>query len=118
MRTIKFRAYQEKLKRIWTWEELKNLPLSEDLNWSQFTGLKDKNGKEIYEGDVVKARLVGGDAGGWYSVWFNALNACWMLSKDGTTEFSASFENLEVIGNIYENPELLGEGGGNRTDGR
>ena len=70
----------------------------------QCTGLKDKNGKLIYEGDVVKQNNT------IYSVnWFNG-SFCFkdtLNGKNYTVEFVMS-EKQEVIGNIYENPELLG----------
>lgn len=70
----------------------------------QYTGLKDVNGKEIYEGDVVNYWL-SHDSGGitvtsqveWFKYAFR-LNRLWLL-----TEIRA----IEVIGNIYENPELI-----------
>lgn len=81
----------------------------------QYTGLKDKNGKEIYEGDILSFRKlkykVFGVAGGF------AINSCQDdISKEHTPFFecigdvqNASYieQNCEVIGNIYENPELL-----------
>lgn len=76
----------------------------------QYIGLPDKNGGEIYEGDIV-------------SVWDEAYSIRWgnggffaegycMGSQDNPEDFFSedAVDNCEVIGNIYENPELLGEG--------
>ena len=67
----------------------------------QYTGLKDKNGKEIYEGDIVKRSKiyeVFWDMGSWF-VRNKTEMRCFLLSKYNL--------DWEVIGNIYENPELL-----------
>ena len=65
---------------------------------SQFTGLLDKNGKEIYEGD----KLLKDGVGGYFEVVWN--NDRWaMQDLGGTYDLRGS---LEIIGNIYENSEL------------
>ena len=75
--------------------------------FSEYTGLEDKNGKEIYEGDIVTLH------NSRYKVIFNSEEARFVL-KDVFFEIDIPFTNnnnkrIEVIGNIYENSELLGE---------
>ena len=72
-----------------------------------FTGSQDKNGKDMFEGDVVKC--ANGSEGVW--IWGNK-QAAWRLdttqTKNGWSHPIESFDSdtIEIIGNIYENPEL------------
>ena len=86
----------------------------------QFTGLHDKNGKEIYEGDIVKINAHSYDFGfekdrigeirfieGCFG-FYKQLSEKEYLFNELSTEFGyGELEYYEVIGNIYENPELL-----------
>lgn len=73
----------------------------------QYTGLKDKNGKEIYEGDVMQAKVT--NASHFKVIWnydaWRLLRYCNGVEEEGN--YYGFIENLEVIGNIYENSELL-----------
>ncbi len=132
MREIKFRAWDKVLKKICLAKELKFgrrneiTTLTKDgggisrFELMQFIGIKDKKGKEIYEGDIVKGITFGDKKELILFIKWNDIHACFDLfySIDGNDievlsdfDFPSDMEgyNLEVIGNIYENQELLKE---------
>ena len=124
MRSLKFRAwvyYGERLRKPrysdndWLcgfFEDCKEDDTDENGKpqcIEQYTGLKDKNGKEIYEGDIVLDYYDGEDT---FIVEWDKDTASFILTDTGNIS-NVSFDNyysdkdLEVIGNIHENPELL-----------
>lgn len=104
MREIKFRIW-DKYSKMWMEHfnaDLLNIPEYKTCEIMQYTGLKDKDGVMIYEGDIVK--WVDSDG----NIRINDV-----FFKDGAFRICNSFfeiseyGQLEVLGNIYENPELL-----------
>ena len=118
MRELKYRAWDTGAKR---WSSgampvssglgLELKPAHSGIIVEQYTGLKDKNGKEIYEGDILGGIWEGGYIG--YcekckQFQYCSYGGCMACSGDvHWFEIAEDDEKLEVIGNIHENPELL-----------
>lgn len=122
MREIKFRAWNEghpypmvlnPLHRCDANNVLDKKGMYKDWILMQYTGLHDKNGKEIYEGDVVQLKT--GKLSYFYApVVYNETEARFDLEHPegyhghwGMTQNIIEACEYEIIGNIYENPELL-----------
>lgn len=119
MRDIKFRAWDKNKKAfvdpknllhgsIWGDGEKNSAQLtySSDVYLMQYTGLKDKNGKEIYEGDIVM-RHEKFCLGRICQVVFQMGSFELHCSAIGAFNMEHSTEIMEIIGNIYQNPELI-----------
>ena len=148
IRDIKFRAWNKNTKKmykigqitfekgIWNYQPDDreyigmSIPYQPSFILMQYTGLKDKNGKEIYEGDIVtgtdypfidegKQSYVGivvfyDDVASFGYEYYCVRKDKRGISNGINNEFEANenliCNDLEVIGNIYDNPELLEEG--------
>jgi uncharacterized phage protein (TIGR01671 family) len=107
-RPIKFRAWDKEDKEMYAFDLYEALidgvdSYSEEWPVMQYTGLKDRHGKEIYEGDIVHVRekdFMGEEYG--YDQKVEMANGCWR-----PTMMFIVGNQVEIIGNIYSNPELL-----------
>ena len=114
MREIKFRAWDVRERKMYFGDMGKYNSIAPFCNapdkymLMQYTGLKDKNGKEIYEGDIVKHKE---DLSCATVVWDEDYTGFtpFIYGLDGEYGEDAGPEWYEVIGDIYENPELLKE---------
>ena len=134
---FKFRAWAKESKNMLSSEKLKEmqifalsesfsgdidnfliLPIQDKYPLMQFTGLLDKNDVEIYERDIVIADCRNYNENQLhYIIEYDNINTCFFGSTDrlknnkykiGLNQPMADIrQNIEVIGNIYENPELL-----------
>lgn len=122
MRTIKFRAWDIDREQMMSYVEQpffqrdgsvshvhgyynESVPpktlFSKEFELMQFTGLLDKNGNEIYEGDILKT-----ESGVCEVKWYEK-GACFRWMFQGNSESPLNYDDREIIGNIYQNPELL-----------
>ena len=79
----------------------------DEIELMQSTGLKDKNGKEIFEGDIVKMAKDVYSEPTYYEVVRHRGGAYRLESKQHGCELWLRHTDCEVVGNIYKNPELL-----------
>jgi uncharacterized phage protein (TIGR01671 family) len=112
MRELKFRAWYGKKFNYFSLGETNKYPsnvMAFPVN--QYTGLKDKNGKEIYEGDVLEYR--DGTDYAHFKIYWNEKDARFYDTRieDGDSQTGYDgfnfFTDCKIIGNIHENPELL-----------
>ena len=94
-------------------EHLQETRVDEDTI-GQYTGLKDKNGKEIYEGDIIRFKDRITNKEDVFTVKYSEERASFVLNNKVYDEMTINARDkillVEVIGNIYDNPELLEEG--------
>jgi len=127
-RPIKFNVYDKKFKQYYLYEEAQKTGLIKsyfngdtDVVMLQYIGLKDKNGREINEGDILNFEIRGESHGPEREyiknapVWYSEEDCmfCFGRYKNDKYEYWYSFADeidkntIEIIGNIYQNSELL-----------
>lgn len=115
MREIKFRAFENEKMHYFDLSD--TIAPNMEMKVMQYTGLKDKKGKEIYEGDIIGdwTEVDGKMVQSKLQVFFDVKLGQWMLDCSNNQDKScyyALFKELqdfdyEIIGNIHENPELI-----------
>jgi uncharacterized phage protein (TIGR01671 family) len=121
-REIKFAFWHKRKKEMWSVESINwqtkevsnggDVASLNDGDLLQFTSLHDKNGKEIFEGDIVNAQYNISSFFKKVCVYFE--NGCFYVDDKNPKQnlsigyFFREKKEIEVIGNIYQNPELLG----------
>lgn len=123
---LRFRVWDKKNNRFVQWCGVVDLDLwlladwmdtvnivefKEDFIISQDTGLKDKNGENIYIGDLLASVYSSGDSTVWEVTWDKHSASCGIHRISGPQHKGIYIDNteFEIIGNVWQNPELLEE---------
>lgn len=121
MRKIKFRAWDKKEKKMFVdcmmwgdhgeWRVLDTTIGQTEI--MQYTGLHDKNGKEIYEGDILKCKVglykIIFKNGAWQGEPLETFKSCYGSLVTSRIYTDVKKKVFEIIGNIYKNPKLIKE---------
>ncbi|MBK3312535.1 MULTISPECIES: YopX family protein [Bacillales] len=120
MDEIKYRIYGKENRIMYSWEEILNFDSLKDTLKNggkenqyyspllRYTGLKDKNGKEVYEGDILKEKDIITEVVFHDYQWKEKLISSPRNHLKNYFPFRDTLPfTAEVLGNIYENPELL-----------
>jgi len=113
MREIKFRAYYQKvtddswvIEGEYTLKDLTDRGIQFDqerIKWVEWTGLKDRDGEEIYEGDILSFVPVDSKK---FGNPYKPFVVFWD-EKDASFSGWSPRDKVEIIGNVYEQPELM-----------
>lgn len=116
MRAIKFRAWYAPEKTMWDWNSMLSelsswdKPFESTADWKvmQFTGLKDRDGRDIWEGDVIRCYDKSG--GKVYDIEVKIprfYQEIWSYNEYGLPSSIGDRTKVEVIGNVHQHPELI-----------
>lgn len=111
MRKIKFRAWDKNEKEMLdveclknqAWNVMGNMMSINNSEWEfmQWTGLKDKNNKDLYENDIVKYKDTN-----WVIKWNESEAMFWLRASRCRAEYIDPMDQ-EIVGNIYQDPNLI-----------
>lgn len=117
MKEIRFRAWAKDINGDWYMEKSPHhdaiMGRQPNCHIMQYTALSDKDGDEIYEGDIllIDHEIIADEIDGYKRMEpENLIEKVWWYKGKFVTEFddlANTYEDAKVIGNIYENPDLL-----------
>lgn len=109
---VKFIDFERKLAHLSVGDKWYSASF-ENIDLMQYTGLKDKNGVEVFDGNILKVFTIGDDPNDFKYVYvdYDPYGGFYLVERPAVRTLRADddFDEVEVVGSIYENPELLKE---------